>query len=119
MHPWFPSNIIAGSGFVLVSLQHALGPHGIDVNPGANGPLQVVGVSAGVGTASDVEVITHVPHYDRMTLTVAPSGTVGQSTITITGEHFDAAIPEPGTLTLGSLGGSVLFLARRLRRCIA
>jgi hypothetical protein len=100
-------------------LQHAIGPHGIDVNPGANGPLQAIGVSPGVGTASDVEIITHVPHYDRMSLTVAPSGTSGQSTITITGEHFDAAVPEPGTLALGSLGASVLFVARRLRRRIA
>lgn len=104
---------VAGLGLVTLNIQHMIGPHAIDVNPGDAGTLTIQNISPGSGTGTTTAFLFHIPHWDTVTLTVE-AVSAGLSTITIEASHSD--IPEPGTLALGALGGSALLIVRRFRR---
>lgn len=104
---------LAGLGFLSLNIQHMVGPHPEDVNPGDAGTLNIINVSPGVGNSSTSSILVHTPHWDNVTLTVEAIST-GLSRITITADHM--TVPEPSTLALGALGGSLLLIGRRFRR---
>ena len=99
--PWTPALIQAQqfptlpqANEIVLSLQHLVGPHGDDVNPGGVTILQLKEVVPGVHTASVSVNTPHNPHYDNVTLSVVPNG-AGSSTITIVAEHLWFRNPEP------------------------
>jgi PEP-CTERM motif len=118
--PWMPVQLQAvqspffpGQGQVSLSIQHLVGPHAIDVNPGTAVAVNVLNVSPGIGSGTATANTAHTPHFDAVTLSVTAIS-AGLSEITITANHSE--VPEPGTMALGFLGAAVLAAGRRLRR---